>query len=412
MAMMMLAGCASTNTDTTVKENDKMVAGVATSSNILNAFSDETIERVAELSPNGYYDPAVLGMVGREVGSFELVDINGNTLSGEDLIGKQVVYEVVANWCHYCQQFSSDYMKTVIEQNPDITFVQLFAEGGVDEVKEFYKTVGKDYTKMNAFVIPASETVSQLTSTFEINSYPSFIFVDEEGKIAWKNSGLVTEEDFAKLKELAYGDVKVIDGLKEGVTSDYLTRNEEDVKADLTDEALTRVDELYAEYPEATMTVYSNIGKIIHPDVIYTMKGEKVEWNDLADKKIVYNFISATNEDETLKNTFTNLSAIAANNPGYTFVNVILQYDSTTPTEFIQVNGYDLPGYTIDATYSSTPTALYDLGIYYVPTFVFTEPGGYVAGAIIGEVTDEYFKKAVNEFYGDNAIYKQVKDAE
>ena len=98
MAMMMLAGCASTNTDTTVKENDKMVAGVATSSNILNAFSDETIERVAELSPNGYYDPAVLGMVGREVGSFELVDINGNTLSGEDLIGKQVVYEVVANW--------------------------------------------------------------------------------------------------------------------------------------------------------------------------------------------------------------------------------------------------------------------------------------------------------------------------
>lgn len=419
MSLLFAAGCTgpantTNSTDNTIDnpspsaEPSKDVAGevqpVMTSYDIYDTLPAELMELVS--NTGGAIDPSMMSLIGVEFPALDVVDYNENTFNPSELHGKKVVYEIVASWCGYCQQWTKDIMDNVRAANDDIEIIQIFGDGEKDAVEEFYTTVGK--TVGDKTVIPNSEQVNNIVYGLGIYSFPSFVFVNEEGTVVWAASGYLEEETFNKQLEIAYGDKNAYGMLGE----DYIKsmqRTYADVKEELYDETVAKIETLKPDYLESAYwdyIVYSDLNKNIAPEQIVTMDGETVLWEEMKNNKMLFNFIGAADsEDIFTKENNEVMKQISEKYPEYTIVNFLLQYSENTIEDFYADTDIEFAGHVVNTNSIDMPESIYKTSIFMIPSLYFVNEDGHVAGVYAGELTMETFEAAKDIYFAETPVY-------
>ena len=139
---------------------------------------------------------------GTEKPDVELTTNKDEKINLKDIEGK-IVLEVIADWCHYCQLESTDYLTQAMQDLSDATFVQYMHTGGEDQVRDFYTAINMNPQRGLKVVYQNDELDSWL---YEVgfNSYPSFIFIDENGKVSAFFAGVMMPEVFNGVANVAY----------------------------------------------------------------------------------------------------------------------------------------------------------------------------------------------------------------
>lgn len=122
---------------------------------------------------------------------FQMIDLEGKTVSFESLKGKVVFLNIWATWCPPCIAEMPNIQKLYNKVGSDnIAFVMLSVdEGGLEKVKKFIKK--KKYT------FPVYMPASQFPQEFYSTAIPTTFIISPEGKIVAKQEGMAdynTEE--------------------------------------------------------------------------------------------------------------------------------------------------------------------------------------------------------------------------
>lgn len=120
--------------------------------------------------------------------NFELTTLEGETVQLADLKGKKVVLNFWATWCPPCKEEMPEMERFYKQYQSEVTVVAVnftVSEKGVSHVKRFVQENGY------SFPIFLDEK-NKANSGYEVLSYPTSYFLDEEGRITDKIVGPMT----------------------------------------------------------------------------------------------------------------------------------------------------------------------------------------------------------------------------
>ncbi len=121
-------------------------------------------------------------LIGKKAPSFSMTDMNGKTISSESLLGKVVVLNFWFVTCKPCIEEIPDLNKVYkkYKNNPDVVFASItFNEK--EKVSKFLKKHPLEY--------PVISDARNLCNEFSVNSYPTNMVIDKEGKFYDSISG-------------------------------------------------------------------------------------------------------------------------------------------------------------------------------------------------------------------------------
>ncbi|MEQ6122560.1 TlpA disulfide reductase family protein [Reichenbachiella sp. MALMAid0571] len=116
---------------------------------------------------------------------FNLVDVDGNTVSFEKFRGKTIFINLWATWCPPC-----------VAEMPDIN--SLYGKIDSDEIAFVMISRDQDFDKAiqfaakKAYDFPIYSEASLLPSVFQTNSIPTTFVISPQGKIVVKKSGMAS----------------------------------------------------------------------------------------------------------------------------------------------------------------------------------------------------------------------------
>lgn len=264
-----------------------------------NQAKIDTLSSVITLENN---DLKALDVDLNEIGDY-LVDTNGEKVSLEGT----TFIEVVATWCTYCKEQTVENNPILIEKYKDYNFVQLFIEQEED-IETYYKNLEIEVPKADNFhIIEKNDELATLIKEKTALQYFPTNLVLVDGVVKLMFTGECDEEMadiIAKYLENPVSEVEL---------TEIIVRNTENVKADIGEEAVMKLQELEDEGNYATVDVtLNNIGRYvsdINPfktNVLFVNYLENTEFNDLVrvfkernpDVEVLLWTQDATSEDE------------------------------------------------------------------------------------------------------------------
>lgn len=131
------------------------------------------------------------GMAGA---NFQMVGLDGKSVSFESLKGKVVFVNIWATWCPPCIAEMPNIQSLYEKVDSDkIAFVMLSVdEGGMGKVKKFIDKKGYSF--------PVYMPASQFPQEFQSNAIPTTFIISPEGKIVAKQEGMA-EYDTKEMRE-------------------------------------------------------------------------------------------------------------------------------------------------------------------------------------------------------------------
>lgn len=129
---------------------------------------------------------------------FTVSDMQGNTVNLSDFVGKPVVINFWATWCGPCVREMPDFNKAYAE-NPDVVFLMVNVTDGV------YDTVDKatNYVREQGFAFDIYfDIAGQAVKAYDVSAYPTTVFINAEGDVVSKKTGMISYEKLIKGIEL------------------------------------------------------------------------------------------------------------------------------------------------------------------------------------------------------------------
>lgn len=399
------------------------VAPITSVLDVRDGFNEKGKEMIADVfGDNDSIEQSLLS-VGTDAPDIVLNTYDGNTLNLSGLKGKNVVLEVVAYWCQYCQQETKDYLPEIMAENPDVTFVQAFMQGakedsitnddGNTEVKDtiaqFYQDAGTSIPEGLIVTQESDAFESYMRSIIKIESYPCIVFINKDGKISWVREGLADKETFTKMIQYAFGDDPLYENLADGLSSppDFI-RNPEDVKKDLSADAQAAIEELETTDNAKTMA-YGNMGMNVTSKEPTVQDMEGKEFNVGALKGIT-DYLFLTESDKNLTEAASAFTELEHAYPDNNYVILIVPDTTGDGSKVKELLGENAPSGTYLDAYSSIPDGLYPLLLYETPTIVYVNEDQKLSlGSHSGDFSIEALKKAQDLFTGENPVCTWLK---
>lgn len=416
LAGVCLAGCSTSGSAT------GNILPVPNSASLADLMPEETYKMMTGVYGKQFINLAgMLNYVGADTTDLTFTTMDGSKLKTEDLKGQKVVYEIVANWCEYCQQEGRDYIDNIYAANEDVTFVQIFAEGNPDEVNEFYSTIGKE---MNAdYTIPATtsledgaavdKNITEFIERTGTASYPTFVFVDEDGKVSWTYAGLIEDSQFSFLTDAAFAETKIYETFTdETLDTDALNRTIKDVENELSEEAKELIETV--ESNDSNLEVlYANLNREFFTTTFTDIEGETLDLEELKGKNFIFEILTADETNYTgSKTSAENLAKYK--DSAYTYIQFWLPSEDVQTAEqmkdYLEENDiYGEADYVIPLTEENNVDELMDIDVYNFPTQFFIDKDYRVAGVTQGAMTKTKFEAATKAFFGRTPLYKMAK---
>ena len=186
--------------------------------NYAELLSEEEVERLNEAAGKDFSSVDILKESYFFGFGMEKPDINIETYTGETInlaqIEGDLILEVIADWCSYCQSESKGKLNQLISKYPDVTFIQYMQTGGKEEVESFYDEVGTPPDR-RLVIAYANDEFNNWLREADFASYPTFYLFNEE-KIAGTVLGAVDNNYFIASCNIAYSkplyEAKTADG--------------------------------------------------------------------------------------------------------------------------------------------------------------------------------------------------------
>lgn len=118
---------------------------------------------------------------------FTVLDAEGNEVKLSDYAGKPIVLNFWATWCYYCKEEMPDF-HTAYGQYPEIQFLMVNATDGNRETVDSAKA----YIQEQEFEFEVLfDTKREAVSAYYVTSYPTTYFIDKDGTLIAKSSGMI-----------------------------------------------------------------------------------------------------------------------------------------------------------------------------------------------------------------------------
>lgn len=118
-------------------------------------------------------------------------DNEGNSVKLSDFYGKPIVMNLWATWCGYCKQEMPDFQEVFEEYGDQVEFLFINSTDGARETRE----KASAYLEEQGYTVPAYyDEDMEAVYAYSINSLPTTILLDREGRVAAYAPGLVEKE--------------------------------------------------------------------------------------------------------------------------------------------------------------------------------------------------------------------------
>ena len=131
---------------------------------------------------------------------FTVLDAEGKEVKLSDYIGKPIVLNFWATWCHYCKEEMPDFNEAY-KNHPDIRFLMVNVTDGANETIEG----AKKYISDNGFEFTVLfDTKLEAASVYGASGLPMTIFIDADGNLVTYARGMLTADQL----EMGIGYIK------------------------------------------------------------------------------------------------------------------------------------------------------------------------------------------------------------
>lgn len=130
-------------------------------------------------------------------------DSEGEAVKLSDYYGKPVVMNFWATWCGYCKKEMPDFQEVYEEYKDKVEFLFINSTDGSRETREKAET----YLKEQGYTIPAFyDEDMDAVYTYSVNSLPTTMLLDKEGRVAAYAPGLIEKEALIKALDTLLGE--------------------------------------------------------------------------------------------------------------------------------------------------------------------------------------------------------------
>lgn len=126
---------------------------------------------------------------------FNVIDAESNPVSLADLSGKPMVINFWASWCPYCKVEMPDFQAAYDTYGDELQFVMMNA---TDNIRETFEK-GQTYIENSGYTFPVYyDTLQEAVGAYGVTSFPSTIFVDQDGYVVKAVVGKMTASALEK----------------------------------------------------------------------------------------------------------------------------------------------------------------------------------------------------------------------
>ena len=130
-------------------------------------------------------------------------DSEGKAVKLSDYYGKPVVMNFWATWCGYCKKEMPDFQEVYEEYKDKVEFLFINSTDGSRETREKAET----YLQEQGYTIPAFyDEDLDAVYTYSVNSLPTTMLLDKQGRVAAYAPGLVEKEALASALDALLGE--------------------------------------------------------------------------------------------------------------------------------------------------------------------------------------------------------------
>ena len=135
-------------------------------------------------NPADGFDPLPLDSnIGQKAPGFILKDIAGKEISLESFIGKPVLLNFWATWCHYCRK-ERTHLNELHGKYKDngLIILSISTDRSLKKLKQYMKKTPADF-------IVLSDSEGRVSSSYNIMGLPSSLLINRRGIIKYKFTG-------------------------------------------------------------------------------------------------------------------------------------------------------------------------------------------------------------------------------
>ena len=369
----------------------------------LKYFSTEGERKVKGTSPE-HQIAFMAGKVGYAMpNDLTFETFNGKKFTFEELKGKKVAISILATWVAEANETMKNDVKKIIDSNEDIVFVQMLNPFSEELLDSFFADAGVNKEDFEYFVKISDES-TKFINRLGIEDYPSWIFVDEAGKIAWAQSGKLTQDEFTTVKNTAYDEDALYNYIDANIDVERARITVESVRQSLDKEFVDKFEDFEGEL---FYSFYYNYMKSLGMLGGTTNDGNSLSVGSLDQNTYIEIFSPATGDEESLYNLekAKEVSETAKEN-GVKTIQIWVDnssYGDKSSADYKKekniTNEFD---YLVDEINLIGRENGFDtLDIYHFPFQLYLNKDGKIVGITSGKMDANKFKEASELFYSD-----------